>query len=154
MDTVLFLRDSKHVNVKMQVMLLIPKMSSFAPEKFVVAYLDTCTQHLLNVMTRDPPALAITAFASFGQMLTPLAAPQSVTDLRSKMQRYLPDIEAQILDACSSKQHARQDHSRRNMALESISCAATLAQVRCMCPAIGVLRKLFHLDAENSIQKF
>ena len=128
-DTVLMLRGSKHVNVKMQVMLLIPKMSSFAPEKFVVAYLDMCTQHLLDVMTRDSPALAVAAFASFGQMLTPLAAPQSVTDLRSKMQRYLPDIEAQIMDACSCRQHAKQDHARRHMAVEAVSCAATLAEV-------------------------
>lgn len=130
MDTVLYLRDSKHMNVKMQVMLLIPKMSSFAPEKFVVAYLHTCTQHLLNVMTREQPSLAIAAFTSFGQMLTPLAAPQSVTDLRTKMQQYLPDIEAQILEACSPKhQNAKQDHARRAMVLEAMSCAATLAEV-------------------------
>lgn len=131
MDTVLFLRDSKHVNVKMQVMLLIPKMSSFAPEKFVVAYLDTCTDHLLNFMTKDQPALATTAFASFGQMLTPLAAPQSVTDLRSKMEKYLQRIETCIFEACSPKQqNAKQDHNRGPMALEAITCAATLAEVR------------------------
>jgi serine/threonine-protein kinase mTOR len=129
-DTVLYLRDSKYVNVKMQVMLLIPKMSAFAPEKFVVAYLDTCTQHLLNVMSKDPPSLANTAFTCFGQMLAPLAAPQSVMGLRSNLQQYLPEIEAQILDACSPKQqNTRQDHARRTMAAEAIACAATLAEV-------------------------
>jgi serine/threonine-protein kinase mTOR len=131
-DTVLYLRDSRYVNVKMQVMLLIPKMSAFAPEKFVVAYLDTCTEHLLNVMTRDTPSLAHTAFTSFGQMLAPLAAPQSVDDLRGKMRQYLPRIEAQILDACSSRQqNAIRDNARRTIAVEAIASAATLAEV---CP--------------------
>jgi serine/threonine-protein kinase mTOR len=124
-DTVLCMRDTKHSNVKIQVMLLIPKMSAFAPEKFVCSYLDHCALHLLNMMTQGPTS-ANTAFASFGQMVTTLAAPQSVVELRARLQTYVPEMEREVMDACCSK---HKDQARRNVALEAIACAATLAEV-------------------------
>ena len=59
-DTVLAFRESKERLIRRAVITLIPRLASFAPERFAVAYLRPCTggccpQHLDSVVLK--PAL-------------------------------------------------------------------------------------------------
>jgi hypothetical protein len=125
-DTVLAFRDSKHTNVKQQVMLLIPKMSEFAPEKFVLSYLEPCTAHLLSVVANKSHAGSI-AFQAFGQMISPLAGPTSCKELQRRLQPSLPDIEREISEALATKTNKEQ--AKRNACIEAIDCVGILAEV-------------------------
>jgi hypothetical protein len=124
---VLAFRDSKHTNVKQQVMLLIPKMSEFAPEKFVLSYLEPCTAHLLSVLVNKSHANSI-AFQALGQMLVPLAGPTSCRELQRRLQCRLPDIEKEILDALAVK--GSREQAKRSMCIEAITCIGIMAEVR------------------------
>lgn len=126
-DCVLAFRDSKHTNVKQQVMLLIPKMSEFAPEKFVLSYLEPCTAHLLSVLANKSHANSI-AFQAFGQMIAPLAGPTSSRELARRLQCRLPDIEREMLDALAVK--GSREQAKRSTCVEAITCVGVMAEVR------------------------
>lgn len=126
-DTVLTFRDSKHTNVKQQVINLIPKMSEFAPEKFVLSYLEPCTDHLLSVLSSKTLPGGI-AFQAFGQMIAPLAGPNSVKELQGRLLTRLPTIEHEVADALSFK-NAR-DPAKRNTCMEAITCVGVMAEAR------------------------
>ena len=127
MDTVLTFRDSKHTNVKQQVINLIPKMSEFAPEKFVLSYLEPCTDHLLSVLSSKTLPGGI-AFQAFGQMIAPLAGPNSVKELQGRLLTRLPTIAHEVADALSYKNV--RDPTKRNTCMEAITCVGVLAEVR------------------------
>lgn len=137
MDTVLAFRDSKHTNVKQQVMLLIPKMSEFAPEKFVLSYLEPCTAHLLSVIASRSPATGI-AFQAFGQMIAPLAAPTSCRELQRRLQPRLADIEKEIGEALAVR--STRENTKRNTCVEAITCVAVMAEVRATAPTSCIHR--------------
>ena len=120
MDTVLALRDSKHTNVKQQVMLLIPKMSEFAPEKFVLSYLEPCTAHLLSVLANKNYAGGV-AFQAFGQMISPLAGRTSCRELQRRLAPRLQDIEREITAEITAKGSSKEQ-SKRSACLEAITC--------------------------------
>ena len=126
-DTILAFRDSKHANVKQQVMLLIPKMSEFAPEKFVLSYLEPCTTHLLSVLANKSHANSI-AFQALGQMLLPLGATSSRRELQRRLQGRLPDIEKEMLDALVAK--GPREQAKRSMCMEAITCIGVMAEAR------------------------
>ena len=125
-DCVLAFRDSKHTNVKQQVMLLIPKMSEFAPEKFVLSYLEPCTAHLLSVLANKSHANSI-AFQAFGQMIAPLAGPTSCRELARRLQCRLPDIEKEVLDALAVK--SSREQAKRSTCVEAVTCVGVMAEV-------------------------
>ena len=125
-DCVLAFRDSKHTNVKQQVMLLIPKMSEFAPEKFVLSYLEPCTAHLLSVLATKSHANSI-AFQAFGQMIAPLAGPTSSRELARRLQCRLPDIEREVHDALAVK--SSREQAKRSTCVEAITCVGVMAEV-------------------------
>lgn len=122
-DTVLMMRDSKHITLKSCVLTLFPRMSEFAPEKFVISYLDPCTQHLLHIMRSGYTKLANEAIESFGKMIKPLACPTSVAELRARLAKYIPDIEREMVDAFSQKK------DRAQFCITSMGVSATLAEV-------------------------
>lgn len=126
MDTVLSFRDSKHTNVKQQVISLIPKMSEFAPEKFVLSYLEPCTDHLLSVLSSKSLPSGI-AFQALCQMIAPLAGSTSCKELQARLQSRLPDIEHEISEALSSR--SLRDPSKRTTCIEAITCVGGIAEV-------------------------
>lgn len=122
-DTVLMMRDSKHITLKSCVLTLFPRMSEFAPEKFVISYLDPCTQHLLHIMRSGNTKLANEAIESFGKMIKPLACPTSVAELRARLAKYIPDIEREVGEAFNQKK------DRTQFCVTSMGVSATLAEV-------------------------
>ena len=97
-DTVLQYRESKHLIIKQAVIALLPKMAAFAPEKFALSYLDTCTSHLLRVLSTSQTERG-TAFSALGAMAAALAKVKQAGDLVSR----LPDIMRETRDAFASK---------------------------------------------------
>ena len=97
-DTVLQYRESKHIIIKQAVIALIPKMAAFAPEKFALSYLDTCTSHLLRVLSTSLTERG-TAFSALGAMATALSRSNQARDLV----RRLPDMTREMCEAFASK---------------------------------------------------
>jgi hypothetical protein len=123
---VLSFRDSRYTNVKQQVISLIPKMSEFAPEKFVLSYLEPCTDHLLSILTSRSLPGGI-PFQALCQMIAPLADSSSCKELQARLQSRLPDVEREILEALSAR--CSRDATKRATCMEAITCVGGIAEV-------------------------
>ena len=55
-ETVLRFRDSKEKLIRRAVLVLVPRMAAFAPERFASEYLNKCITHLLSVLKANPGA--------------------------------------------------------------------------------------------------
>eukprot|EP00887_Chlorella_sp_A99_P006163 scaffold3.g6163.t1 len=116
-ETVLKFRESKEKLVRRAVITLLPRLAAFAPERFVKAYLQQATEHLLSVLA--VPAERGAGFTALAEMASSLAA----ADVAGRMKAptdFLRPIAAQIREALLSK-------GRKVPCPEALECAGTLA---------------------------
>ncbi|KAK9863722.1 hypothetical protein WJX84_006709 [Apatococcus fuscideae] len=115
-DTVLAFRESKERLIRRAVITLIPRLASFAPERFAVAYLRPCTDFLLSVL-RNPGERGV-GFTAIGDMATGLAR----VGMAQGLQAFTLRIADQIKEAISAKNRGK------NNCPEALQCAGVLAQ--------------------------
>uniref|UniRef100_A0A7S1SYY6 Serine/threonine-protein kinase TOR n=1 Tax=Tetraselmis chuii TaxID=63592 RepID=A0A7S1SYY6_9CHLO len=111
-ETVLKFRDSKERLIRRAVINLLPRLASFAAERFASTYLPLATAHLLAVL--KIPAERGAAFTSLGGMATAVCCYKGFSGFMS----CLPTLQALIRDAILSK---------RQRCPEALRCVGILA---------------------------
>ena len=84
-ETVLKFKDSKVILIRNAVIALLPRLASFAPERFAQDYLSKCIAHLLNVLKHTSERGA--AFLALADMA---AACRPQTALKALSSAYQP----------------------------------------------------------------
>lgn len=96
-ETVLRFKDSKEKLIRRAVIVLLPRLAAFAPERFAQDYLSKCISHLLSVLKHQTERGA--AFSALADMATSLAS----VGCASGFQACLPAIASQIRDCITQK---------------------------------------------------
>lgn len=116
-ETVLKFRESKEKLILRAVITLLPRLAAFAPERFVKAYLQQATEHLLSVLA--VPQERGAGFTAIAEMASSLAAAGVAGRMKAPTD-FLRPIAAQIREALLSK-------GRKVSCPEALECTGTLA---------------------------
>jgi len=99
-EKVLSFRNHKEKLIRGAIVTLIPRLASFAPERFVKSYLQESTEHLLSVLSNSPAERAA-AFQALGEMATALSRAGVASRMKSPKD-YLQPIALQIREALAT----------------------------------------------------
>ena len=102
-DTVLLFRGNKEIVIRRAVISLIPKLATFAPERFVRSYLRQSTQHLLSVLACSEDQGA--GFVALAEMISSLARAGVVSQMKTP-ENFLEPIAMQIRECLVTKDRA------------------------------------------------
>lgn len=119
-ETVLRFRESKEKLVRRAVITLLPRLAAFAPERFVKAYLQQATEHLLGVLV--VPAERGAGFTAIAEMASALSRAGVAGRMKAPTD-FLRPIAAAIREALLAK----GGRGRAPTSPEALECAGTLA---------------------------
>ena len=116
-EMVIQYRDSREKIIRSSVVTILPRIASFAPERFAQTYLEESMTFLLNALksSNERPA----AFTAIGEMAQALR--HASFDALRQMESHLPSISTSIRDVLVAKKG-------KTICLEAIECGGALAQ--------------------------
>ncbi|KAK9806315.1 hypothetical protein WJX72_010074 [[Myrmecia] bisecta] len=114
-ETVLRFRDSKEKLIRRAVIVLLPRLAAFAPERFAATYLKPCTDYLLSVL--KTPGERGAGFMALGDMAMALVA----VGCGAQLGPVLPKVADQIREAITVKGRSRPG------AADALQCVGVLA---------------------------
>ena len=115
-EMVLQYRDSRERIIRSSVVTLLPRIASFAPERFAQSYLEESMTFLLNALKSSNERSA--AFAAIGHLAQALG--HASFHATKKMEAHLPSICATIRDVLVVKKG-------KKICVEAIECVGALA---------------------------
>jgi len=116
-DTVLLFRGNQEKVIRRAVISLIPKLATFAPERFVRSYLRQSTLHLLSVLACPDDQGA--GFVALAEMISSLARAGVVSHMKTP-EDFLEPIAVQIRECLVTKDRAVHHFQ------EALECAGVL----------------------------
>lgn len=119
--TVLQFRDHKEKTVRHSVVLLIPQLAFYAPERFARTYLRVCLSYLMGLI-RGGGTERTLAFGSLADMISAVSL-STVRIGRPEMEEYLPSLAVYLREAVGGKSKGRQS----SITPEALHCIGVLS---------------------------